>query len=224
MKFLLIASLFILFTLPKILPQYSKADSGLVRTTYTKQFDHGIIERYLNSGDTRKTKAALLSIAQSEDTLWVPLIVKLNFAKYGKEISFALGELGPCGKSSAFLIDRIKEKNNTPILIHEALAAIGKAGGFNSFNQILEYYADSGDKNTSGISLAMYGFYTRSIRSKSEIVPVIANEIKTHKLPCKENFEAAFVLFRTSAPDSIKDILLTEINNFLSPETVEYVN
>lgn len=220
MKFLLIVSLFILFPLANILPQYSKADSGLVRTTFTKEFSHDIIEKYLTSGDTRKINAALLSIAQSEDTLWVPQIIRLDFQKYGKEICFALGELGQCSQSTIFLMTEIKRKN-TPPLIHEAFAAIGKTGDLNSFNSIVEYYYGLESKNTAGISLAIYGYYTRGIGDKDKAIRLITNEIIRHKLPSQENFEAAFALYRTSIPDSIKNILVNELKTFLFHNNID---
>jgi|GEM_PF-1304974 cyclophilin family peptidyl-prolyl cis-trans isomerase len=216
MKNLFIVSLFILYPLFNILPQYSKADSSLVKTTFTREFNCGIIDKYLNSGNPREINAALLSIAQSEDTLWVPKIIKLNFSRYGKEICFTLGELGPCSRSSTFLLRIINEKKQKPLLIHEALSEIGKTGGLDSFNQIAEYYTGSKSKNIPGISLAMYAYFTRGIISKNEAVPVIVNEIIKHRFPCQENFEAVFALYSKSAPDTLKFILIDELKRFLS--------
>jgi hypothetical protein len=94
MKYLLIVSLFILLPISIILPQYLKTDSDLVKTTFTKEFNRKIIGKCLNSGNSRKVKAALLSIAQSEDTTWVPQIIKINFSNTGKRFVLLLGNLG----------------------------------------------------------------------------------------------------------------------------------
>jgi cyclophilin family peptidyl-prolyl cis-trans isomerase len=224
MKKLLIVSLFILLPISIILPQYSKADGDLVKTTFTKEFNREIIGKYLYSGNSRKVKAAILSIAQSEDTTWVPQVIKINFSKYGEGICFALGEFGQCSRSSMFLLDKIKDKRTNPILVHDALNAIGKTGDLSSFNEITKYYFSTGNKCTSGISLAMYGFYNRAIGNKDEIARVITNEILKHKLPCKENFEAAFALYRTSVQDTLKNMLFDELKTLIDHNSNNYAN
>ena len=50
----------------------------LIKTTYERSFEMPIINKYLNSDSYTKTKAALLSIAQSEDTSFIPELLKLN--------------------------------------------------------------------------------------------------------------------------------------------------
>lgn len=218
MKSTYIIFLFLLLPLSEILPQYSKADSDLVKTTFTKKFNRSIIYKYLNSGDSRKIKAALLSIAQSEDTTWVPRITRLNFPKYGKEICFALGELGQCSQSSEYLLERIMDRNNSPVLLHEAFISIGKVGDLNSFNHIAEYYKIL---NTSpGISLAMYYYYSRGIANKDITSRIIVNEILRNKRPGADNFEAAFALYRTYIPDSIKTLLTDELKTLLLPGNI----
>ena len=220
MKSIIKVALLILLPFSIIMPQYSNADSILIKTTYTREFNQAIIDKYLNSPDSRKVKAGLLSVAQSEDTLRVPQIIKLNFSKYGKEICFALGELGPCSQSSDFLIEKIKDKKISSAFNHEAFNAIGKTGDHYSFNQIIDYSNNLKIKKSAGISLAMYGYYTRAIASKSEVTPVLAKEFKMHPEPSEENFEAAFALYRTSAPDSLRNFLIEELKSFISIKNI----
>ena len=79
----------ILFLLSKLIfAQYDSTMYDLIKTTYAKSFDEHIIYKYLNSNSEVKTKAALLSIAQSEDTSFVPELLKLNLNKYGSETFF----------------------------------------------------------------------------------------------------------------------------------------
>ncbi len=195
--------------------QYSAADSGLVRTTFARQFDHQIIERYLQSPKPAKAKAALLSIAQSEDTTWAGEIVRLKFSKYYNEICFALGELGLCKISSNFLLHQVFDNRNSQDNVHSALEALGKSGDINSFNLIEDHFSKG--NNLNGISISLYNFYIRNIGNKDKIVSMLSKEIKTYDFPSQRNFEAAFALYRTNLPDSLKYLLADEINKFIQP-------
>jgi cyclophilin family peptidyl-prolyl cis-trans isomerase len=212
--------IFLFVSFSEILPQYSKADGDLVKTTFTREFNPSIINRYLRSGNPLRVKAALLSIAQSEDTSWVPQVITLSFSKYGKEICFALWELGACSNSTEYLLDKIRSKNTSRLLLHDALASIGQVGNLNSLNQIEEYYKNSGAAGIPGISLAIYYYYSRGIADKTTADRMILNEIQKHKQPSEEYFEAAFALFRTFVPDSIKDILTDDLRTLLLPVNI----
>ena len=61
------------FVLSKLIfAQYDSSMYDLIKTTYERSFDQHIVYKYLNSNSEVKTKAALISIAQSEDTSFVP--------------------------------------------------------------------------------------------------------------------------------------------------------
>jgi len=53
----------------------------LIRTTYEKSFDRPVIFKYINSNSENKIKAAILSIAQSEDILFAPESLRLDISK-----------------------------------------------------------------------------------------------------------------------------------------------
>ena len=93
--------------------QYTHADKDLIQTTYTRQFDKSIENKYLHSNDSVKVNAALLSLAQSEDTSWVKEILQLDFGKHSKFICFALGELGKNIQSVNFLLSKLSQTNNS---------------------------------------------------------------------------------------------------------------
>ena len=58
-----------------IFAQYDSTMYDLIKTTYERSFDKQILSKYLHSNSEQKTKAAILSIAQSEDTLFVPDLI-----------------------------------------------------------------------------------------------------------------------------------------------------
>ncbi len=209
---------FLLFSLLisyNLFPQYSVHDSSLVYTTFTRKFDSQIILSYLTSNEERKINAALLSIAQSDDTLWVNEIIDLDFQKFGENICFALGELGQCKASSDFLIEQIDNKNNSNKLIHSALEALGKTGDWNSFVFLTNYYLKNHSANLDGISLSLYNYDIRNIGSKELIAKILVDELKTYDKPSQRNFEAVFTLYRTEVPSSLKNILADELTDFM---------
>ena len=72
--------LILTFVLSKLIfAQYDSTMYDLIKTTYERSFDKQIISKYLNSDLDNQTKAAILSIAQSEDTLFVHDITKIRF-------------------------------------------------------------------------------------------------------------------------------------------------
>lgn len=105
--------IFFLLLCPLIFAQYTKDDSNLIQTTFTKNFDKPLIEEYLQSGNIQKINAALLSIAQSEDTNWVKQIILIDFKTHAREICFALGQLGNCKTSLNFVTYQLSRNNIT---------------------------------------------------------------------------------------------------------------
>ena len=96
--------LILLFVLSKLIfAQYDSTMYDLIKTTYERSFDKRIISNYLHSNSEQKTRAAILSIAQSEDTSYVPELLKLDLTKYSSEVCFALAQIGKCDQSIKFL-------------------------------------------------------------------------------------------------------------------------
>ena len=115
------------------LPQYSRNDEQLVKTTFSKEFNRNIIKQYLESVKKEKVNAALLTISQSEDTSWIPQITQLDFNIFHKEICFALGELGSDSNSTAYLLAKLQLYADNPDISHQILAAIGQTGDKNNY-------------------------------------------------------------------------------------------
>ena len=121
-----------------IFAQYDSTMFDLIKTTYERSFDKQIISKYLNSDIEHKTKAAILSIAQSEDTSFVSELLKLDLTKFGNEICFALAQIGECEQSINFLWNYLHSsppKNHFPKIFF----AIGKIGNDNDLKKIVEF-------------------------------------------------------------------------------------
>jgi len=197
-------------------PQYTQQDKDLIGTTFIKGFNKDIINKYLSSNDDMKVNAALLSIAQSEDTLWVKRITELNFAKYHKEICFALGELGSCFQSSEYLItefEALKIKGN---ISHDILEALGKTGDKNSYTVIAKDYPDKTGVIHNGISLALYYYFTRNISDEKINVNILQSELFYLPSNPERFFEAAFALYRIESKGKLKDKVSTILSDYFT--------
>ncbi len=193
-----------------IFAQYTSNDYELIKTTFLREFDNEIIEQYLNSGDEQKIKAALLSIAQSEDTTFVNKIIKLNFEKFGAEIAFALGEIGSCKTSSDYILTQLQ--NNSHQYAAHLYEALGKIGTNQDLLDCIQIYKET---NSNGFPLAIYNFHIRGIADSTENdLNLLSKNLKltenTEKL-----FHLLFTLYRV-APDKINltDLELILHKNF----------
>lgn len=86
-----------------LIAQFNFSQLDLIRTTAYQTFDKNILTKYIASDDSNDVIAALLSISHSEDTTFFTLVTKPDFNKYGKWISFALGQIGESEVSKKFL-------------------------------------------------------------------------------------------------------------------------
>ena len=168
-RFNLVYSLFPLI-FSTALSQYSSGDTGLIRTTVTREYDKKIVLDYLNSGDLQKVSAALLSIANSGDTAFIPYLLNDRiFNSNRRGLLFALSLLGPSASSSEF----INRKLNTGLTDREnrqLINALGYTGNLSDLNNI--FTAQPG----YGISEALLNFHIRGLRS-SRTKEVIIKEI-----------------------------------------------
>lgn len=197
--------------------QYSPTDRQLVLTTFTRSFDKNIVLPYLKSDDAEKVNAALLSVAQSGDTLFVPDVKRVDFKRHNKYVCFALSELGACYSSSQYLRRMLSGANLSEDVSCECLSALGSTGDRNDFDWLRDEYNSRG-KNQEGISIAVYNFYSRKIISKDDAHKLILPELLSSQYFSKKNFDAAFALYRTGGSDSARDFLLEELNfSFRNP-------
>ena len=202
--------LFLLFLFVSVsFAQYTNQDYNLIKTTFLREFDKGIIGEYLNSNDESKINAALLSIAQSEDTSFVGLVTKLDFDKYGEYISFALGELGPCNASIDYLVTQLRKGKCHSIPLYEA---IGKIGDEQDLLETTEIFKEN---NSDGYPLAVFNFHIRGIVDSTEAdIKLLMKNLKLNDNP-EKLFRSVFALYRV-APDKInlKDLEIILKGNF----------
>lgn len=194
-----------------LIAQYDSTMVDLIKTTYQRSFDKTIINSYLNSDKDKKVSAALLSISQSDDTSFVPDLLKLDLFKFGSEICFALGQVGKCEESIKFL--RKYLISNPPADQYPNIFfAIGKIGNTEDLNNLINFYSSS-DKNVfpcTGISEAILQFNLRGIKSDST-KSILIREIQTTTNEYKRRSDALFTLARYGSSNKILD----DLNNIL---------
>lgn len=190
-----------------IFSQYTQNDSALVRTTFLREFNKNIINNYLYSEDTTQVNAALLSVSHSEDTTFIDEILKLDFNKYGKNISFALGQLGESQKSVDYLINILMRSSNTFNI--EAFDAIGKCGDSLSLDLLFKFINEKSIKNTLGFPTAMVNFNQRGIQNDKSI-EYLSNQLNSD-LNENQLFQTLFALYRIGPSQDI----IPQLHNIL---------
>lgn len=186
--------------------QYSKQDYGLVKTTFERKFDHNIIKKYLDPGDTKKINAALLSLAQSEDKSFIPTILKLNFGANFEFICFALGQLGPDKAASEFLLKNLTNKSVTNLQRYHILNAIGKTGDSTTLMKLTKNYLAGKWDNYNGIAISLFDFSSRGIIDKDKFSLILRNELLNKNFSTSRRHDAAFAIYRTNLSDEFKEL------------------
>lgn len=207
---------FFLYTLLSILihsyslAQFNSGKIDLIETTFKRQFDKNTITKYFNSSDSTDVIAALISVSHSEDTSFVEQITKLDFDKYGKWISFALGQIGNSETAIKYLWDKLAD--NDFHYSEQILCAIGKKGSAQDLNRLIKTYYTSENKNSfNGIEEAFLQFGIRNIK-ETECKKILTNEILYNDLSVKRLKKSLFTLARLGSDSSVnkflKDILI----------------
>ncbi|MFN3871762.1 MAG: peptidylprolyl isomerase [Ignavibacterium sp.] len=202
----------ILFFTPSIcFAQFDSNKIDLIETTAKREFDKNILYKYLFSSDSTDIIAALLSISHSEDTSFVQDLTKLNFNKYGKWISFALGQIGNSFSSKEFLFDKLAQKDcNCSEFIFSAL---GKIGNQTDFAELINFYNEHPE--IEGIEEAILQFRNRNLtdeRSKE----ILINEFNNPKSSFERKKKILFTLARLGSNSLLNSELikiLSEIND-----------
>ncbi len=174
--------------------QYTVNDYDLVKTTFSREFSRDLVKTYLESEDQQKIKAALLSIANSADTSWIPEILMLDFADNIKEITFTLGKLGASVRSTDFLLRQLKKNRDNPNS-HYIISAIGKTGTDNELA-----YLDSAYSTQKGYPTAVFNFSTRNV-DNGRSIKILTGLLDTNQLNSDSQFEILFALYRIG-PDN----------------------
>ncbi|MBK7497733.1 MAG: hypothetical protein IPI19_01175 [Ignavibacteriales bacterium] len=181
-----------------IIAQYDSTMYDLIKTTYARSFDKQIISKYLDSDKDYQTKAAILSIAQSEDTSFVPELLKLDLTKYGSEICFALAQIGNCDQSINYLLKYLNS-SPPPEYSPKIFFATGKIGSENDLKKVVEFYNsfDGPIFPYEGISEAILQFQIRGIKS-DDAKAILETEITHPNSGAKRIINSLFALARYS--------------------------
>ena len=190
--------------------QYDSTMYNLIKTTYERSFDKQIIHYYLNSESEPKTKAALLSIAESEDTSFIPELLKLDLTKYGSEVCLTLAQIGSCNQSINFLWNYLRS-SPLPNQYRKIFFAIGKIGDENDLKKLVEFYNsfDGPIFPYEGISEAILQFQIRAIKS-DDAQAILETEI-THQLSIKTRIEQALFALARYRNSSLTDEQLQKL-------------
>ncbi len=193
--------------------QYTPDDRDLAATTFTRNFDKVTEKEYLTSKDDRKVIAGLLSVSLSEDTNFVPMIIKLPVDKFAREICFALGQSGPSAASADFLTSLFYSDSTDPLTRYFSLIALGKTADSSfAYRLISEYNSAESKTEFNGISMALFYFSSDGKISADIIRPVLENELYSSS---SRQFEAAFCLYRIGPKESEKELIVKTLERIL---------
>ncbi|MCL6495725.1 MAG: peptidylprolyl isomerase [Ignavibacterium sp.] len=203
LKFLTLLVLFNNF----LFPQYNVSHRDLIETTAKREFDKNIIEKYLSSSDSNDVIAALLSISHSEDSKLIKKITELDFNKYGKWISFALGQIGESVISKKFLWEKLFD--NQCDCSEYVFYPLGKIGNENDLQRLTKLYLSRNTQSSifNGIEDALLQFRIRNItleQSKKVLVEMIVDN--TTSIERKK--KALFTLARLGSDSIINSYLI----------------
>jgi len=192
-----------------LFPQYGVSHRDLIETTAKREFDKIIIGKYLSSSDSNDVIAALLSISHSEDTSFVKKIIELDFNKYGKWISFALGQISKSEISKIFLLEKLFE--NKCDCSEFIFYSLGKIGNENDLQRLNELYLSLNQQSSffNGIENAILQFRIRNITSEQS-KKILVETIVDTSTSLDRKKKALFTLAR-SGSDSTINSYLTEI-------------
>ncbi|MEJ5261897.1 MAG: peptidylprolyl isomerase [Ignavibacterium sp.] len=182
--------------------QFKPDYHDLIETTAKRLFDRTIIEKYLNSSDSSRVIAALLSISHSEDTTFIKQITELDFKKFGKWISFALGQIGESEISKNFLWQKLFDNNCA--CSEYIFYALGKLGDENDLQRLNDLFLNYKNSKSLfiGIEDAILQFRNRNIKSDIS-KKILVEEIIDNSTSLKRKKKALFTLARLGSDSTI---------------------
>lgn len=195
-----------------IFPQFNKNHKDLVYTSFKREFNKEIVTKYLNSDKTTDVQAALLAVSHSNDSSFIPILINLDFNKYGDYVSFALGQMGKSEISEEYLVKNIQH----PKYSRDVLIALGKSGGEISFNYIKNNYSKY--RKNDGLYISLVNYHFNELRlSKSEKENILLSEADIDN---KNLASILFCLARVGVDDIDCSKLLPLVNEIKEPETL----
>ena len=197
-NFFLKSLILVLLPLSLLQAQFTAKDSTLITNTFKRDFNNSIFIQYLNSEDSNKVIAALLSVSHSNDTTFVDSIIRLNFLQYGDMIAFTLGQLGESNRSTEFLNSKLEKEDNQ--FQSECFNAIGLTGDSLTLEKLFSDIKIDSLVNTTGFPKALANFTFRGIKNDATL-PFLNQNIDLKDILDDDLFENLFALYRIG-PDS----------------------
>src|SRR4030042_2216478 len=198
----------------QLLAQFSKSDYELVKTTFTREFDKTIILDYLHSNNPNNVIAALLSISHSNDTSYIPEVLKLNFDTFGKYIAFTQGQIGRTEISINYLLKKITGTKRNQYQ-RECYQAFGKIAVSEDLKVLLENYDNLIPSQKSGFAAAVaYYFLSGKTNDDTRIAKILLEEISCND-PLRI-FDGLFAVARKGGLLNTKEILPKVLNKCLT--------
>ncbi|MBN1301083.1 MAG: peptidylprolyl isomerase [Melioribacteraceae bacterium] len=175
------------FIAASLLAQYKTEHLDLIETTFQRQFDREIINKYLQSNDSASVNAALLSIAHSRDTTFIPIVTQVDF-RYYEHILFALSQIGQSEKSASYILSKLHEETD-PLIRYNLFISIGSTGDSSDMFYLLNNF-----NIEPGIPTSIFRFHSRDIRSEEQnyYLSAALNQINNDDLL----FETLFSYYR----------------------------
>jgi cyclophilin family peptidyl-prolyl cis-trans isomerase len=156
--------------------QYGINDRELVLTNFKREFKPELILSYLNSSDDNRVIAAVLSINHTEDQDYIPLLLKLNFDKFGKYIAFSLGLLGESEKSVEYLLNKLELDSNP--YTYDCMIAFGRIASEDDFNKLINLKLKK--PSLESFSLALSQYLKKNTLSTNElIIQILKNDLNS---------------------------------------------
>ena len=201
----------ILILISSISAQYKKEFKDLIETTYLRTFDEKIVLKYLNSESEDSIKAALLTIANSNQTKFIENIINVD-NDYLVEKSFALGKLDADSLSEKFLLENLNNVEsdfNSQRIFFEALGnVISEEDLINLLNEKSDYY---------GLPFAV----VNSVNQKSKIDKEIINSYLLNNLESTNEdliFSSLYALYRIFPPNGSEEFFVNLLSKKLMTE------
>lgn len=200
--------------------QFKPDYHDLIETTAKRLFDRTIIEKYLNSSDSSRVIAALLSISHSEDTTFIKQITELDFKKFGKWISFALGQIGESEISKNFLWQKLFDNNCA--YSEYIFYALGKLGDENDLQRLNDLFLNYKNSKSLfiGIEDAILQFRNRNIKSDIN-KKILVEEIVDSSTSVNRKKKALFTLARLGSDSSIIPLLSKTLSSSNDDELLQ---
>lgn len=204
----------ILFLISSISAQYKKEFKDLIETTYLRTFDDKVVLKYLNSESEDSIKAALLTIANSNQTKFIENIINID-NDYLVEKSFALGKLGADSLSEKFLLENLNNVEsdfNSQRIFFEALGnVISEENLINLLNEKSDYYS-------------LPFTIVNSVNQKSKIDKEIINSYLLNNLESTNEdliFSSLYALYRIFPPNGSEEYFVNLLSKKFDDREIE---